>query len=128
VKCSGQWQMHGMILLSAFLHCKHKHSAVWLINSMFNTCPSALPIHGRNHWGGRGAKRRGPAPQNLDGPPTFFVAFWWGSGGGSKLRQTGFTFLKTFFWSRAIIPQTKKLDPPTLKTWCAPVSIYLTEA
>jgi len=58
-------------------------------------------------------------PKNLDGPPTFDVASWCGSGGGNILRQTGYIFLN-FFWRRAVIPQTKKLDPPTLKTWLHP--------
>jgi len=31
-------------------------------------------------------------PQNLDGSPTFYVAFRWGR--GNRLRQTGYTFLK----------------------------------
>jgi len=42
--------------------------------------------------------------------PTSYVAFWWGSGGGNRLRQTGYTFL-IFFWRRTVILQTKKLDP-----------------
>ena len=58
----------------------------------------------------------GPTARNLDGPPTFYISFWWGSGGSNILCQTGYTFLN-FFWRRAVIPQTKKLDPPTLKRW-----------
>ena len=65
--------------------------------------------------GGRG----GADPQKLDGPPTIYVAFWWGSGGDNRLRQTGYTLLN-FFRRKAVIPQTKKLDPPTLKMWLRP--------
>jgi len=42
--------------------------------------------HGRNHWWGRQAKIW------MD-PLNFYVAFWWGSGGGNRLRQAGYTFL-----------------------------------
>jgi len=36
----------------------------------------------------------------------------------NRLRQTGFIYLSNFFlWRRAVIPQTRKLHPPTLKTW-----------
>ena len=31
-----------------------------------------------------------PKKKKLDGPPTFYVAFWVG---GNRLRQTGYTFL-----------------------------------
>jgi len=61
-------------------------------------------------------------PKNiLTEPPTFYVAFWWGlvGTGDNRRRQTGYTFLD-FFWRRAVIPYTKKLDPPTLKTRLRP--------
>jgi len=28
-----------------------------------------------------------PPAKKLDGPPTFYVAFWWGSGEGKRRRQ-----------------------------------------
>jgi len=40
-------------------------------------------------------------------------------GVGNGLRQTGYTF-QIFLWKRAVIPQTKKLDLPALKTWLCP--------
>jgi len=60
-------------------------------------------------------------PKNLD--PNFLHSFLVGSDGGNRLRQTGYTVLISF-WRRAVIPQTKKLDPPTLKTWLQPLSQF----
>ena len=61
-----------------------------------------------------------PSKKNWTEPPqllrSFMAGIW---GGGNRLRQTGYTFLKKFLG--AVIPQTKKLDPPNLENVVASV-------
>ena len=49
-------------------------------------------------------------------PPTFYVAFWRESGGGNRLRQTGYTFLN-FSLEKGSNTPDQESGPPTLKTW-----------
>jgi len=55
-----------------------------------------------------------PPQKKLDGPPTFYVAFWVGVTDCAKL---GIPF---YFLEKGSTTRSKKLDPPTLKTCCAP--------
>ena len=66
--------------------------------------------------GGRG----GADPQKLDGPPTIYVAFWWGSGGDNRLRQTGYTLLN-FFWTKGSNTSDQEIGPPNFENVVAPL-------
>jgi len=85
---------------------------VWM-NAACCNCAHLFRLVRLMSWAQPLGVRGGPGPpkQKMDGPPTFYVAFWWGSPKWVYLS-------KLFFWRRAVIPhQTNKLDPPTLKTW-----------
>ena len=61
-------------------------------NTLFRVNNSDNKSRAQPLWVGGGVR----TPQNLDGPPTFYAAFWWRSGGGNRLRQTGYTFVNFF--------------------------------
>ena len=54
----------------------------WTSYGRLNHVMRACVRHGLNHWGS------GTPLKKMDGPSprTFYVAFWWGSGRGNRLR------------------------------------------
>ena len=63
---SGSCGIDSLFFLAAWC----KRCLNWVLVAIVSVC---VYVHGRSHWGIWGS---GP-PQNLDGPPTFYVAFWW---------------------------------------------------
>ena len=74
---------------------------------------SHVPIMGATTGGVRGVQ-----PPKFGQTPN--VAFWWGSGVGNRLHQTGYTFLNFFSREGQCNTSDQEIGPPTLKTWLRP--------
>jgi len=72
---------------------------------------------GRSRWG-RGSPD--PPQKKLDGSPNFLRSFLIGSGGGNRLRQTGYTFLKKILAKGSYNPD-EETGPTNFKNVDAPL-------
>ena len=63
-----------------------------------------------------------PPKKKIGRPPNVSIAFWWGSDGGNRLRQTGYSFLKKFLEKGSNTPD-QGIGPPNFKNAVAPLDI-----